>query len=90
MQSGRAKTKSWVLELDRAEYIGPENLMGWTQSGDTNNQISLKFDSLDKAVAYADEKGLEYVINPETVRKTRPRNYGDNFKYIPPQGSASK
>jgi hypothetical protein len=90
MQSGRAKTQLWMLEFDRTEGLNPESLMGWTQSGDTNNQVRLKFDTLEQALEYAEEKGLEYVVSPSHDRKPRPRNYGDNFKYIPPQGSAAK
>ena len=35
MQSGRGKTKSWVLEHPRASKVVPEPLMGWQSSADT-------------------------------------------------------
>ena len=53
MQSGKARTKRWVLEFEpeRASQIEP--LMGWTASSDMRQQVSLDFDTLDEAIAYA-------------------------------------
>ena len=83
MQSGRGKAKGWVLEFDRTQALGPETLMGWTQSGDTLNQVRLHFDTQKAAVSYAKEQGLEYIVGAAQEKKVRPKNYGDNFKYIP-------
>lgn len=85
MQSGRGKTKCWVLEYERDSKRGPESIMGWTSSGDTLNQVRLRFDSSEHAVEYAQKKGWDFVVLPEHERIVRPRNYGDNFKYIPPK-----
>lgn len=84
MQSGRGKLKGWVLEYERDSKSGPESIMGWTASGDTLNQVRLNFETSEDATAYAKEKGWDYVVLPERERIVRPRNYGDNFKYIPP------
>ena len=84
-QSGRARTGNWVLEYELETKRGPEPLMGWTASGDTLNQVILKFRSLEDATAYAQQKGWEYTVLPPHDRKVVPRNYGDNFKYIPPE-----
>lgn len=83
MQSGRGKTAAWVLEYEPATPKGPESLMGWTAAGDTLGQIRLKFTDLKEAQQYAEAKGLEYTISGEHERRLRPRNYGDNFRYIP-------
>ena len=85
MQSGRAKTKQWILEYENTTAKGPEPLMGWTQSGDTLGQVRLKFTSLEDAQSYAQEKGLYCKVQQENERRPKPRNYGDNFKYIPPE-----
>ena len=53
MQSGTARTKSWVLDFPPADQRGIDPLMGWTSSDDTQSQVRLHFDSLDEAVAYA-------------------------------------
>ncbi len=83
MQSGRAKTKDWVLEYEVETPREPEALMGWVSSGDTLNQVKLKFASVDDAISFANEKGIEYKVLDNQVRKVKPRNYSDNFKYIP-------
>ncbi|MDH5723073.1 MAG: ETC complex I subunit [Alphaproteobacteria bacterium] len=84
MQSGRAKLNAWVLEYERDCKRDPETLMGWTSSSDTLNQVRLKFKTLEDAEAYAKEKSWDYEVMPAHKRVVRPRNYGDNFKYIPP------
>ncbi|MFA7275273.1 MAG: ETC complex I subunit [Pseudobdellovibrionaceae bacterium] len=89
MQSGRAKTEGWVLEYELKTPRRPENLMGWTSSGDTLNQVRLNFPLQESAVEFAKKKGWDYTVLPEHDRIVRPRNYVDNFKYIPPEDVAS-
>ncbi len=88
MQSGRAKAQDWLLEYELKTARQPESLMGWTSSGDTLNQVRLTFNSLEDAIAYADKKGWGYTVQPAQERIVRPRNYVDNFKYIPPEDTA--
>ncbi len=83
MQSGAGKTGEWLLEYEPSSRRQPEPLMGWTSSGDTLNQVKLRFDSKAQAVAYAQGKGWEYTVSPEHKKTVRPRNYADNFRYIP-------
>ena len=85
MQSGRAKVGQWVLEYETETARGPEPLMGWTASGDTLNQVRLQFNSAEDAVQYAIAKGWDYSLLPPHERRVVPRNYVDNFKYIPPE-----
>lgn len=89
MQSGHAGGESWRLEYEPNTNKGPEPLMGWTASGDTLGQVSLKFQTLEDAVAYAQKKGIEYTVLQSKPRKIKPRNYSDNFRYIPPQDQES-
>lgn len=84
MQSGRARTGGWVLEYESPSARIPEALMGWTASGDTLNQVKMKFSSREEAERFAREKGLEYTVLQPHERRIKPRNYGDNFKYRPP------
>jgi hypothetical protein len=84
MQSGTAKTGKWLLEYELASKRQPEPLMGWCSSEDTLNQVQLKFDSAEKAVEFAKSKGWEYSLSTAHQKRVLPRNYGDNFKYIPP------
>lgn len=59
--------------------------MGWTASADTLNQVRMTFGTAEEAVAFAQSKGWEHAITGEHGRKVTPRNYGDNFRYIPPE-----
>src|SRR5881392_3670997 len=65
MQSGRAKTREWQLDYEPEQPRDVEPLMGWTSSGDMKQQLSLRFDSKEEAVAYCERKGIPYqVIEP--------------------------
>ena len=88
MQSGFAKTGQWILEYIPETRRSPEDLMGWTASGDTLNQVKLKFETKEAAIAFAQAKGWQYLISKAKSRKVRPRNYVDNFKYVPPEEQA--
>ena len=84
MQSGRGKLGAWVLECDLETPRKPDKLMGWSSSADTNNQIRLTFDSFEDACEFAKSKGWDATIVSPHQRIVVPRNYGDNFKYLPP------
>lgn len=81
MQSGSAKTQTWILEFapDTAREVDP--LMGWTSSDDTQAQVRLRFPTREAALDYARDKGLEVEVSDPKPRKPviRPRGYGENF-----------
>lgn len=81
MQSGTARQHSWVLDFDPAEAREIDPLMGWTSSADTQRQVRLRFESREKAEAYAKSHGIEYVVLPPQRRapNIRTRGYGENF-----------
>ena len=79
MQSGKAKTRDWVLEFEAASARKADPLMGWTQSSDMNGQIKLSFEGRDEAVAYAQANGIPFqVIEPKTPKRII-KTYADNF-----------
>lgn len=81
MQSGTAKTHSWVLEYAPAAAREVDPLMGWTSSGDTQAQVKLRFASREEALAYAEAQGIDAVVTEPKPRRPniRPRGYGENF-----------
>lgn len=81
MQSGKAKTKKWVLEFEPAEAKHLDPLMGWAGSGDMRAQVRLRFDTLEAAQAYADGAGLDVEIMAPPPVKVHKRNYADRFAY---------
>ena len=85
MQSGRAKTRRWVLDYEQASKRLPDPLMGWTSVGDTLNQVSLRFDTLDEAVAFAKREGLDYTVIEPHQRAFKPKSYAENFRYDRPK-----
>ncbi|MBR35552.1 MAG: ETC complex I subunit [Rhodobacteraceae bacterium] len=81
MSSGLAKTKSWVLEFIQETTSEIDPLMGWTSSGDTQSQVTLKFGSKQAAIDYAREHGIDAQIFEPKQRKFNIRSggYGENF-----------
>jgi hypothetical protein len=81
MQSGKAKTKEWVLEFEPASARVSDPLMGWTVSTDMNSQVKLLFETREEAVAYAQRHGIAFeVLAPAQHRKVV-RAYADNFAF---------
>jgi hypothetical protein len=81
MQSGTAKTKSWVLEFEQASPKTVEPLMGWTSSADTRQQVRLRFDTKEEAIAYCQHNGIPYQVCEPNPPKRRIMAYADNFAY---------
>ncbi|HEY6254422.1 MAG TPA: ETC complex I subunit [Xanthobacteraceae bacterium] len=81
MQSGNAKTKEWVLDFEPEQPREIEPLMGWTSSGDMRQQIQLRFDTAEEAVAYCERDGIAYqVFAPKRAARTG-MSYSDNFAF---------
>ena len=58
MQSGRGNSSKWVLEYEVESPRRPEPVMGWTAANDTLNQVQMKFESKDAAIAFAECSAL--------------------------------
>lgn len=79
MQSGRANVAGWVLEFEPSERREVDPLVGWVGSGDTLQQLKLRFDTRAEAIAYAEREGIAYVLEEPKPRRLVPNNYADNF-----------
>ncbi|MDB5557562.1 MAG: complex subunit [Enterovirga sp.] len=80
-QSGLARTKLWILEYEQETAREIEPLMGWTSSGDMRQQIRLRFDTKEEAIAYAERQGIAYRVEEPTESRRRTMSYSDNFKF---------
>jgi hypothetical protein len=80
MQSGRARTNSWVLDFEPAEAKHADPLTGWAGSGDTQDQIRIGFPTQEAAIAYAEREGLAYFVVAAPERKLKLQAYADNFR----------
>jgi len=90
MQSGQAGSKRWTVEFDPEAARLVEPLMGWTSSADTRQQLLLKFESRETAVAFCERHGVAYEIRDPHVRRVRPKAYADNFSYYHLRGPGSE
>jgi len=84
MQSGTAKTRKWVLDYEPATPREPDPLMGWASAGDTLNEVHLRFDTLEEAVAFVKKHGIDYDVIEPRQSSIRPKSYADNFRYDRP------
>ncbi len=79
MQSGKARTRDWVLEFAPASARVSDPLMGWTLTDDTSAQVRLSFESRDEAVAYAQRHGLAFQVTEPKAPRRILKAYANNF-----------
>ena len=80
-QSGLGRTKTWMLEYERAVPREIEPLMGWTASSETSSQVKLSFDTKEEAIAFMERLGIDYKVDePKPDAPRRGLSYSDNFK----------
>ncbi|MDH5188150.1 MAG: ETC complex I subunit [Rhodospirillaceae bacterium] len=81
MQSGKAKTGKWVLEFEPTDPISPDALMGWAGSGDTRQQVKMRFDTMDEATSFAEANSIDAdVIKPHEAKIIK-KSYSDRFAF---------
>lgn len=81
MQSGWAKTRDWLLEFEPEEPRSVEPLMGWTSSGDMRQQLRLRFETKEEAIAYCERHGVAYQVSEPKPSERRVISYSDNFSF---------
>ena len=80
LQSGKATAGEWILQSESHRPHTPDPLTGWSGGGDTQSQVTLKFETLEAARAYAERNAIPYHLVPASERKLRLQSYADNFK----------
>jgi hypothetical protein len=81
MQSGKAKTRLWVLEFDQEQPRSIDPILGYTSSGDMKQQVKLTFDTQEQAEAYAQREGIEYRVIVPHEQARQSVSYTDNFRF---------
>ena len=79
MQSGKANIKNWLLEYEPADIRHVDTMMGWSSADGTEQQIKLKFSTMEEAVSYAKRNNLDYKVIEPQKPKLNIRSYSDNF-----------
>lgn len=80
MQSGKGKTKQWVLVHEATTPRSIDPLMGYTSSSDMKQQVKLSFPTLEDAEAYAQRNGIPYTVQPAHEPTPKRVSYPDNFR----------
>ena len=78
MQSGRGKTKKWVLTFE-TKNTKTNPLMGWESGEDTLSEVVLKFSSKEKAIKYAKKNNILYQVIEPKKSSFIIKSYADNF-----------
>ena len=55
--------------------------MGWISAEDTLNEVHLRFETMEEAVAFATKHGLDFTVIPPHDSTEKPKSYADNFRY---------
>ena len=78
MQSGRGKTKKWILKFDSKDTV-TNPLMGWESIDDTMGEVTLEFSTKNKAVEYAKKNNIKYEVIEPKKSDFNIKSYSDNF-----------
>ena len=81
MQSGQAKSESWLIESLPQSNRKPDLLMGWVSSADVQRHVRLKFKSQEDALNYAKKQGWMYDLIAPKRKTTKIKAYADNFAF---------
>ena len=80
-QSGRAKTRYWLVEFEQQNPPKNDSLMGWIGQGDTNKQVKMRFSTREAAIDFCKKRGFDYQVTDPKKRKVRPKSYSENFAH---------
>jgi NADH dehydrogenase ubiquinone Fe-S protein 4 len=81
MQSGKMRTKQWLLEYEPEQPLQIDPLMGWTSSSDMRQQVQLGFETAEEAIAYATRHGIPYDVFEQHAPAQKAKSYADNFRF---------
>ena len=79
MQSGRAKTRDWVLEFRSGDDRFSDPLMGWTSINDTTGQVRMHFETREQAIDFAKREKLTFTVDEPREPKRLVKSYSENF-----------
>lgn len=80
MQSGRAKSGTWVVEFTNPQAPYKEPLMGWQGTSASFARKRLSFHTKEEALTYVQAKNLTYVLEEPKEEKSVPKQYGHHFR----------
>ena len=78
MQSGRGKTKKWVLVFE-SKNTKTNPLMGWESGEDTLGEVTWKFSTKEKAIEYAKKNNINFQVIEPKKSNFIIKSYADNY-----------
>ncbi len=81
MSSGMAMARKWILEFTAETPCCKDPLTGWDGRDETQNQVCLKFDTLEEAQGYAVTRDIAVRVDRPHPRKKTAKFYADNFRH---------
>ncbi|KAG1140221.1 hypothetical protein G6F37_004223 [Rhizopus arrhizus] len=84
-QQGKNGTRLWRIDFEIMEEGNRwENpLMGWASSSDYQQSLTMKFNTKEAAIKFAEKQGWKYYVQEPKTPKFVVKAYGDNYKYSP-------
>lgn len=79
-QSGQKRENCWLLRYERQSPQMIEPLMGYTSSADMQTEVTVRFNSKEEAVAFAEKNGISYYISEPHKANVQKKSYSDNFR----------
>ncbi|MFZ8865320.1 MAG: NADH dehydrogenase ubiquinone Fe-S protein 4 [Rickettsiales bacterium] len=78
MQSATKKSL-WYIKFPPDQTKFNYELMNWTGSKDTKQQLSISFASKEQAINFAEKNNWKYQIKEPKVKIVKAKSYADNF-----------
>jgi len=79
-QSGVKKYDKWKIAFRNDSTKYTYNLMSWTGSSDTRQQLDLTFPSKESAIAFVKKKNWSYEILEPKAKNIVKKSYDANFQ----------
>lgn len=80
MQSGKARSKKWLVELVEEKNIRHLNpLMKWVSVDNTLSELHFEFANKEDAIDFAKKRGFEFVVEEPELAKLQKKSYAENF-----------
>lgn len=80
MQSGKARTKKWVIEpIDEKNIRRLNPLMSWVSVDNTLSQLHFEFLQKEDAINFAKKNGYDFVVEEPKFASLKKKSYAENF-----------
>jgi hypothetical protein len=79
MQSSSQKTQKWKIKFPNDNSKYNYELMNWSGSKDTKQQLNLFFNSKEEAINFAEKNNWKFEIIEPHQKRVKLKSYADNF-----------